>query len=730
MKNASMSLLSLILASLFTLTAFVGADDVATTAAESGKKSATYVSKRTPGRKEERVTSAVVTLFLDGHFSTPRLNDARSRDLFDEYFEALDPNKIYFLAQDIEEFSPYREILDDMLRRGSLDFPFSVYDRYLQRVEERVDYARERLKKPFDFSTDESFVLDRDTEAWATSKELLDEIWRKRIKNQLLLRKLMRTAPENKTETDEEREAREKWLAKRKPEDVVLRGYVNYFQLLNNNDTYDVMENFLTVFTSIFDPHSTYMNWRTLEDFDIDMSLSLQGIGAVLTSSDGYTQVVRIIPGGPAFQDGRLKPGDRIIAVAQGEEEPVDVLNMPLHKVVRMIRGKKGAVVRLTVIHSLQGVPEEIDITRDDVKLEDSAAHGDVLTVKDEHGTERKVGYIYLPSFYADWEAMKRNDPDPKSATGDVRRLIDKMTREDQIEGLIMDLRGNGGGSLEESISLAGMFIPRGIMVQVKVGPGRVRQHNDDDDGFAYDMPLAVMVDRTSASASEIFAGAIQDYGRGILIGSSSTHGKGTVQTVLRLNKYDALKDMKPGALKYTMAKFYRVTGHSTQKKGVVPDIVFPSFYDHMDIGESNLEHVLPWDEIPAQKAMPFKYNVNKYLPRLKANSAKRVAESEEIQAHLEDIKRYGIRRQKKEFTLNEEKRRELRKEDEYWSEKINAILYRDRPGQPKDENQEKEENEAKEDEKPKPRDLYLEETTHILGDLIKLQQTDAAKDE
>ncbi len=670
-----------------------------------------FNTTRQASANEEIVTRAVVQLLQRGHYAAknrPIINDKASQRLFDEYFERLDPNKVYFLADDLEEFSPYRLILDDLLKKGKLKFAFQVYERFLQRVEERIEYARKRVKQDFDFTTKEVMLLDRSKAPWAKDREELDEIWRQRVKNQMLIQKLIRTTAAKE----------EKPVPKQPPQDAVVETYANYYKLLQGNDTADVMEGFLTTLANVFDPHSSYMNWRHLEDFNIDMSLQLQGIGAVLTTDDGHTKIVRIVPGGPADKDGRLKPGYRIIAVGQEDKEAVNVMNMPLNRVVRLIRGKKGTVVRLTILRTLEGIPEEIAITRDKVKLKDSAAHATVKTVKRPDGKTVKVGHIHIPSFYADWKAIRSGDPNARSLTKDVKKLVENMQQQG-IVALVIDLRGNGGGSLDESISLAGLFIRQGPVVQVQHAAAAPIIRRDEDGGFAFDLPLVVMTDRTSASASEIFAGAMQDYNRALLVGDQTTHGKGTVQTVLRLHKFDAMRDLKPGALKYTMAKFYRVSGHSTQRKGVAPDIVFPSFFDHMEIGEALLDNALPWDEIKALKIDRTLASVAPYVPRLKANSAARVAKDEKMQFLFNEIKRYGKRRETKTITLNQAKREKLRKEDEYWAKRTSEVLSR---GPQAEDNGDKDNGEEK---KKKTPDLYLEETLQIAGDLAEMMDAD-----
>ncbi len=686
-----------------------------------------FVTTRSPGVNETKIAAAAVMVFTFGHYSMPQLNDEFSRTFFEEFFESLDPNRIYFLASDLEEFSPFELILDDTLRKGDLTFPFMVYERFLQRVKERLEFTRRQLKKGFDFTKDETIILSRKKLPWAGTVEELDEIWRKRIKNEMLILKLQKELASDSEKKQED--ASGSWLNNRSPEELILRRYENYYRLLNANDTYDVMETYLTKFMETFDPHSAYLNWRSLEDFDIDMRLSLEGIGAVLTTNDGYTQIVRIIPGGPCEKDGRIKPGDRIIAVAQEDGEPFDIFGMPLQKVVRLIRGPKGSVVRLTVQRTPNSVPFEVKLIRDEVKLEDAAAHGEIKTIT-VNGKKSNISYIYLPSFYADWDAMRRGDPNARSASNDVKRLIDEAKREHHIKGIIIDLRGNGGGSLAEAIKLAGLFIPQGPVVQAKLGNGNTMVYRDDEDEL-YTDPLIILLDHLSASASEIFAACMQDYHRAILIGDKTTHGKGTVQTIIRLNQYKTLADLKPGAVKYTTAKYYRITGHSTQKRGVTPDIAFPSFFDSMDIGEAKLPHVLPWDEIkPTSFTITQPDYVNKYLPVLKEKSSKRVAANPAFQTRFDEIRRFAIRQSRNTLTLNIDKRRKLLAEDEKWSKRTRNILYRSlRRAQENQDDQDKKKNDQKEKNKHTARDgqedeypdLILEEALHVMSDFLTL---------
>lgn len=671
---------------------------------------------RKAAKLDRDVAKVVAKLIQDYHYNRPTVDDALSQLLYEEYFLRLDPNRYFFIAQDLEDFSSKKYILDDLLILGNIEFAFDVYERFLQRIRERVDYVRASIKTDYDFDKNESMVVDRSELAWAADKAELDEIWRKRLKNQLLVEKFLID--------DEEEEAEENSFDEEKltPEENVVKRYENYLKFFNDNDSADILEYYLSSMLHVFDPHSSYLNWRSVEDFDIAMKLSLTGIGATLRSVDGYTEVVNVITGGPAEKDGRLQSGDRITAVAQGSEPAVDVVDMPLNKVVRKIRGAKGTEVRLTVIQSLHGAPKVITIIRDEVKLKDQEATGEVKPIVLDDGRAYNLGVIDIPSFYADFEGLKDGREGAKSTSVDVKRIIDRMIKDDQVDGLLIDLRSNGGGSLEEAINLTGLFIPEGPVVQVRNRKG-VDVRKDDDNGFYYDIPLVVMVNKTSASASEIFSGAIMDYGRGVIVGGTHTHGKGTVQTVLKLDRLHYFKNKKCGAMKYTMAKFYRVTGASTQKNGVVADIVFPSFLDHMEIGEAYHKFVMSWDEI-APRDVVRTIDVAPMVPELSTRSASRVQANVEMQELFNDIERYGERQKNKTLSLARETRLAMREEDKYWTKRSRAILGKRRPAGAEDEDdKEDQDSDSTEENEPEAADVYLDESLYILADLVDLSE-------
>lgn len=695
-----------------------------------------------PSEVDEGVAKIVVNLLRQHHFSHPDVNDAMSEELFDEFFKRLDPDHVYFLQSDIDEFTPYRDILDDsLLRNGRMDFAFAVYARFMQRLSERVASAEKQLAAPFDFTKEEEVEFDRNEAKWAKTPAELDEIWRLRLKNQLLVLKLA------EEEARQERAAEDKAAAAapadqaaapkkddvvdtsvlpggkaRTAEERVLQRYTNFVRWMEEKDASDVMEMYLSTLTSLLDPHSTYWNNRTFDDFNIEMKLSFDGIGATLSSVDGYTMVVTIIPGGPAAGEGNLKPGDLVVAIGQGDDEPEDVVNLPLDKVVRKIRGKRGTAVTLVVQKSVDGVPSKVKINRGEVKLSEKEAKGEVHKVTQEDGTVRTLGVIKLPGFYADAQGMRTGDEDAKSATNDVRKILTKMIADDKIDGVVMDLRGNGGGFLFEAISLTGLFIKDGPVVQIRY-PGTT-EVRDDEDSLVFDLPLVVMVDRSTASASEIFAAAIQDYGRGIVVGDEHTHGKGTVQDVMDLKKMVfSLRRTNPGALKYTVAKYYRVNGGSTQNKGVIPDIAFPSFTDYMEIGEQYLPHAMLWDEIETAKIVPATQNVGRFLDTLRQKSIARRTADEHFKELDAVLAHYRERRDQKSVTLNWDKRLAQRADDETWAKRRDVLmkLGDDETDEEVDESANNAEGPAKND------DIYVEETVRILADLVHLSGATAA---
>ncbi|MEO1204213.1 MAG: carboxy terminal-processing peptidase, partial [Pseudomonadota bacterium] len=538
-----------------------------------------------PERRHEEIGQMVTQFIQRSHYNHVAVNDDLSSRVLDRYIESLDGNRMYLLEGDVAYFEQYRNQLDDFVKNKPLDPVYDMFQVYRTRVRERYEQALVLLETEPDFTVDESFQFDRSEAPWAVTSEELDEIWRQRVKNDAL-----RHVLNDKTwgETQEILEKRYKRLLRR-------------MEQVNSDD---VFEGFMNAFAHTLDPHSSYLSPRNSEEYRIQMSLSYFGIGASLQPDDDYVKIINIIPGGPADIDGSLKANDLITGVAQGEDgEIVDVVGWRLDDVVDLIRGPADSVVRLQVIPSdaMPGSGEQvIALTRGQVKLEEQAAKSDIVTVPHQ-GREWRIGVIEVPSFYRDYRALSSGDKNFTSTTRDVKRLIGELEAEG-IDGLIMDLRGNGGGHLTEATALSGLFIDNGPVVQLRNSNGRISRLDDPDPvaRVAYDGPLAVLVDRFSASASEIFAAAIQDYRRGVIIGQQ-TFGKGTVQNLYSLDQYmnpELAGEKGLGQLTLTIGKYYRVTGESTQHRGVDPDIALPSAIDAEQIGESVRESALPWDTI------------------------------------------------------------------------------------------------------------------------------------
>jgi carboxyl-terminal processing protease len=559
-----------------------------------------------PNERQTRTT--LVNKVLERfHYRPFRLNDDFAHETVLNYFEDLDPNKSFFLQRDVDRFTRGADRLDDDLGKGKLDTAFDIFRVYRMRVDSRIEYALSLLDQPFDFDRAETYQFDREKADWPNNDADVEEIWRKRVKYDYLTLKLA-----DKSD-DEIREQ----LRKR---------YEGITRRTHQFTADDVYQAFVNAFTRTLEPHTSYMSPSTSENFDISMRLKLEGIGAVLSGDSEYTVIQRTIPGGPARQSGQIQSGDKIVGVAQGlDGEMDDVVGWRLQDVVDKIRGPKGSVVRLMIMPKAEGSggrTREVRLVRNEIQLEDQAAKSYIIDEKS--APSARIGVIEVPAFYRDFRAESEGNRNFTSTTRDVRKLIRDLVAEG-IDGLIVDLRGNGGGSLTEATTLTGLFIDEGPVVQVKDALGKVEVEVDPDPGVVYTGPLAVLVDRNSASASEIFAGAIQDYGRGIIIGEP-TFGKGTVQTLIDLDRYVPGEDAELGRLRLTMAEFYRVSGGSTQLRGVEPDIRFEFGLDIGDHGERSLENALPWDHIN-----PASYAKQKTgdLDWLRQRSAGRVAQDD-----------------------------------------------------------------------------------------------------
>jgi len=659
-----------------------------------------------PSKELAATTQQIMNNLLRGHYEHQRLNDQLSSRILDILYDDIDSTRSYLLQSDIDEFEKYRYSLDEALSRGEMAPAFHIFNRFEQRVSERLSYLLNELHNhsaDYKFDVDERLDLDREKAPWAKTKAELDDLWRKRLKNSILNLKM----------AGKEKDAIINLLNKR---------YQNQLNRVYQSTPEDAYQTFMNAVTRAFDPHTQYFSPRNTENFNINMSLSLQGIGAVLQAEDENTKVVRLVPGGPAAKAGNLSPADKIIGVGQENQEIVDVIGWRLDEVVDLIRGPKGSKVRLEILPANSTVSDSkiITIVRDEVKLEEQSAQKEVINVKDGD-TTHKIGVIDIPTFYIDFQGRMENKPDYRSTTRDVSRLINEL-KDEKIEGLVIDLRNNGGGSLEEAINLTGLFIPQGPVVQVRSTQGRVEVLPDVDPTVLYDGPLTVLVNRLSASASEIFAGAIQDYGRGLIVGGQ-TFGKGTVQS---------LRPLRHGQLKITQAKFYRVSGDSTQHKGVVPDILFPSLFDKEKIGESALEEALPWDTIrPAEYVR--EDMVSPDLSLLREKHQKRIEHDPDFRFLREQKALIEELRDQTQVSLNEKTREKERKANDDKRLKIENER-RKAKGLPlltsidddvtaAEDKEVAEESGISKDENPEE-DALLMETGHILMDYINIETT------
>ncbi len=681
------------------------------TATIAAAKTTSSLQPLQPLDAHNRTTAEIVNRLSQQHFQRTqiRLDNNLSSIVYDRYLKELDGNRSYFLQADIDDFEKYRYRLDDAFRARKVEPAFVIFNRYQQRVTERLKFLITTIEKgldKLDFNGNESIFIDRENYAWPQSKKDLDALWYKRLKNDVLNLKL----------SDKKEGKISELLSKR---------YSSQLKRIQQNNSEDAYRIYMNALTLSYDPHTQYFSPRGTENFNIRMRLSLQGIGAMLQAEDEYTKVTRLIPAGPADKAGELKASDRIIGVGQGSAgEIVDVIGWRLDDVVDLIRGKKGTIVRLSILKANAvdaSKSNVISITRDKVNLDEQDASKEIIEFEN-YGKKYRLGVIDIPKFYIDFEAANKGDPNYKSTTRDVKKLL-KELKADKVDGIIIDLRDNGGGSLHEVNTLIGLFIKSGPTVQVKDISGRVYVSRDRDDQISYSGPLAVLVNRISASASEIFAGAIQDYHRGIIVGTQ-TYGKGTVQAMLPLSS---------GQITLTQQKFYRITGDSTQNRGVIPDIELPSLYNVAEVGESSLEAALPWDKINA--AQFYTYNdFSQKIPKLQALHINRVKKAPDFVYLTETNKLIERRRQKKEISLNEETRRKEKKELEdaqitlennrrkaLGMKLISSLEELDKPT----DHAEEDNPEHKKKDGPTP---LLTETGNILVDFISLNYPEIAK--
>jgi carboxyl-terminal processing protease len=647
-----------------------------------------------PTEAQYRAEALVTRILSNYHYRKTKLNDSLSAAIYSKYLDDIDHNKMYFLASDVAQFDKYKNSFDEFLTKDDLDVPFEIYNRFRKRYQERSAYIHDLLSKPepFDFTKDESLNMDREKAVWAQSKEELNDTWRKYIKSEALDLKLTGKADSAVVNTLRDRyKTRDRALARIRTEQV--------FQM------------YMNAYAESLDPHTNYFAPADADRFKQDMSQSLEGIGALLREEDNYIKIVDVIPGGPAFKGKQLKKEDRIMGVAQGDEgKYVDIVGWFVDDAVKLIKGPKGTVVRLQVLAAdalPNASPREIRIVREKVKLEEQRAKSEIVSVN-QGGKTMKIGVIDIPLFYRDFEGAQRREKEFASTTRDVHKLMDQL-RKDGVEGIVIDLRNNGGGSLIEAVSLTGLFIDKGPVVQVKEAMGDVEVNSDTDPSIAYDGPLAVMVNRFSASASEIFAAAIQDYKRGVIIGEQ-TYGKGTVQSLINLNQWMPKESDPLGDVKMTVAKFYRVNGSSTQQRGVMPDLELPSAFKLNEYGEGSQPSALPWDQI-ASTRFEVTDNVNdKMISRLRDKYNQRLKTDEELKKLVEDLASFKKAREDKTVSLQIDKRRKERAEAEKKRAAVNSL-----------EEEETEENTTAGATPAKKKDIYLTEASRILADMVTI---------
>lgn len=656
------TLIGLAIAALAVSTHFAIADSSLTPHAvltESNPVASTKALNFQPLPQQIQAANMTAEFFTRFHYKAVPLDDAMSEKIFDRYLKSLDGDRIFFIQSDIDQFSAARDKLDDAILGQDLTTPFAMFNLYHQRFRERLSYARELLNSNFDFSEKEVYRYQRDKEPWPQNEAQMRDLWRQRVKNDWLRLKL----------AGKDATAIKSTLEKR---------YETTLTRMNKLKSEDVFQLFMNAYAMSVEPHTNYLGPKAAEDFDIAMRLSMSGIGATLQDRDEMATVRELVPGSPAALSGKLKVGDRIVGVGQGVGSTlVDVMGWRLDDVVKLIRGPKDTTVLLDVLPAdagPDGAHKTVVLVRNKITLEQQAAKKSIQEVKTVEGT-RRIGVIALPTFYQDFDARRRGDKDFKSATRDVAKLLAELKKE-KVDSVLIDLRDNGGGSLNEAVELTSLFIGKGPVVQQRNSQGKVHIENDSAGVVAWDGPLGVMINRGSASASEIFAAAIQDYGRGLIIGENS-FGKGTVQTVISLDQMARSDKPQYGDLKMTIAQFFRVNGGTTQLRGVTPDIAYPSFVDADSYGESSYDNALPWVQIK-----PANYhavgNLKDVQAMLQVRHELRIAKDKEFQFIKEDIVEFQKQKEKKVISLNEEERRaerDLREKKNKEREAIRATL-------------------------------------------------------
>lgn len=667
---------------------------IGVSAATAEYDSVKYFQPTASHMKEARIIVQILDYY---HYSDIDLDNNLSSMIFDNFIEALDGNKNYFLASDIQSFQKYRYTIDDDLKNGNLVTPFYIFNIYKKRLDNRLTYALQRSKESFNFDKDETYHFDRDDMPYAESEEELDEFWRKNIKSQALNLKL--------SGSDDE-----------KIEEVLVGRYERFQNNVDKYNSNDVFEIFMNSVTEAFDPHTNYFTPLNAEDFEMQSKKSLEGIGATLQQDKDFTKIVELRPGGPAFVSGEINKDDRVVGVAQGADgEMINTVGWRSDEVAGKIRGPKGTLVRLELLPagSNPGAPtKEVRLVRDKINLDDAKAQSKIVEFN-ENGSTYNIGVITVPDFYLNADEMEENPLDYTSTTNDVKKLITEL--EDQgADGIMLDLRNNGGGALFEAINLSGLFLPGGTVVQVKYSGDRVEKLNDDNKSMFYKGPMNVLINRFSASASEIFAGAIQDYKRGVIVGEQ-TYGKGTVQNVRELNAFiRGPEDDNLGLIKFTMAKFYRVTGSSTQHLGVSPDVAYPSAFSADDFGESSKPTALPWDKIASASFQPLDYVDQDLIKTLNAIHNDRMKTDQELVDLQYDIDQAKKLRNRTTVSLNYTTRKaeqEKAEEEKAARIKIGSSL------------SELEANKVEDRSLNDLKDVYLKESLLLLADQIEAKK-------
>ncbi|NOU00044.1 MAG: carboxy terminal-processing peptidase [Gallionella sp.] len=665
-----------------------------------------------PQQPEAAHTSArILTRY---HYKTMPLDNAMSEQIFNRYLKSLDPEKLFFTQADIDHFSSARTKLDDAIFNEDLKVPFAIFNLFERRMVDRISYARGLLKAGFDFKEKESYHFARSKEAWAQSEAEIRDVWRKRVKNDWLLLKLANKNDKAIRETLDKR-------------------YTKSLSRIYKNKSEDAFQIFMDSYAMSIEPHTNYLGPKASDSFNIAMKLSLEGIGAVLVEKDELTTIRELVAGGPAILSGKLNVGDRIVGVGQGKDSvPTDVVGWRIDDTVELIRGAKGTIVLLDILpanSSPDGKHKLISLVRDKINLEEQAVKKSILQVKNGNVTHQ-VGVIALPAFYMDFEARSKGDKNFRSATRDVSRVLEEL-KNDKVDSVLIDLRNNGGGSLSEAIEMTGLFIDKGPVVQQRNANGEISVQSDTEAGVAWDGPLGVLINRGSASASEIFAAAMQDYGRAVIIGEPS-FGKGSVQTIIDLDEMSNNDKQKFGELKMTIAQFFRINGGTTQLRGVVPDISLPTVSDEESFGESSYDNALPWMKIDAADYQTAG-NLSDLLPLLEARHDTRVGKNKDFQYLLEDIAEFKQRRKTNTVSLNlneRRKEREARDAKEKLREKNGDANLSDAKHKTRDDGLQASERNlkdelAEEKSQKNAKDVLLDEAVHILRDEVDLIKLD-----